>query len=177
MKTPCLRQEMDLYSGPWTESLWMWAVSITAWHRLGHMGRLREALLTEWMISYLWPCSCCAVCYSFFYTPSTWLRQDCVKKESERDAQRKMVLGTERIHSLAPSWTLSPLRTFAKKHLSPSWFLWLSFSPWSFTAQFSVPSSRKPLLTWKFRSGPFSRLLQPLIPPSSQPWSLWSITI
>lgn len=62
MKTPGLKQEMDLDSGPWTESLWMWAVSVTAWHRLGHTRRLREALMTEWMMSYLWPCSCCPLC-------------------------------------------------------------------------------------------------------------------
>lgn len=67
-------------------------------------------------------------CYSFFYTPSTWLRQDCEERIRKRCSEKNGPGDRENTLLISQLGSLSPLRTFAKKHLSPSWFLWLSLS-------------------------------------------------
>lgn len=90
----------------------------------------RHCWLNEWCLTFDLAHAVLSVCYPLFYTPSTWLRQDCVKKESERDAQEEENGPGDRENTFLISQldSLSPLRTFAKEHLSPSWFLWLSLS-------------------------------------------------
>ena len=81
-----------------------------------------------------------------------------------------------RENALLVSWPDSlTTRDLCKEHPSPPGFCGsLSLILYGPT-QLSLPPGSIPL-TWKFGSGPFSRLLSP-VPLLYQPLSLWSVTV